>query len=214
MSAVAMLSDEDRLGAGRERLIDLIERLRFDLDRQPGRCARALATAAVTPPAEANVVVLDEDRVEEADAMVRRPAGADRVLFEHSQRRGRLARVEDRDAPAGRVDEPARARGDPESRCRKLSAVRSATSRARADPRTTAISSPAAHESPSRLCASTRTPGSIRRNASKATSSPASTQSALTRNTPRACCEDGTVASVVRSPSRTSSSSARFTMSR
>ena len=44
--------------------------------------------------------------------MVRRAAGADGVLLERAQRRRRLARVEDGDAAAGGVDEPARARGD------------------------------------------------------------------------------------------------------
>ena len=87
--------------------------------------------------------------------------------------------------------------------------MRSPTSSARAEPATSAISSPARTRSPSRLCAATRTLGSSCRNASNATSSPASTQSAFTRNTPRACCAAGTVASVVTSPAPTSSSSAR-----
>ena len=52
------------------------------------------------------------------------------------------------------------------------------------------------------------------RNASNATSSPATTQSALARNTPRARCDDETVAAVVMSPSPMSSSRARRTMSR
>ena len=44
--------------------------------------------------------------------MVRRAAGAHRVLLERAQRRRRLARVEDGDAAAGGVDEPARQRRD------------------------------------------------------------------------------------------------------
>ena len=77
----------------------------------------------------------------------------------------------------------------PDSRCRKLSAVRSPTSSARAAPTTSAISSPGAHRSPSLLPRGRlRRRGSSWRNASNATSRPATTQSAFTRNTPRARC--------------------------
>ena len=50
--------------------------------------------AACDAAGKADVVVLDQDRVEEADAVVRRAAGADGVLLERAQRRRRLARVE------------------------------------------------------------------------------------------------------------------------
>jgi hypothetical protein len=58
------------------------------------------------------VVVLDQDRVEQSDAVIRRAAGADRVFLQRAQRRRRLARVEDGDAPAARLDESPRHRGD------------------------------------------------------------------------------------------------------
>ena len=143
--------------------------------------------------------------------MVRRAAGAHRVLLQRAQRRRRLARVEDRDAAAGRVDEPARARRDAREPLQEVERRALADEqRARRCRRPRRSRSPGAARARRRACArSTRTPGSSCRNASNATSSPASTQSALTRNTPRARCAGDTVASVVTSPSRTSSSSAR-----
>jgi len=77
-----------------------------------------------------------------------------------------------------------------------------------------AISVPAGQAWPSRWRAAHRTAGSTWRNVSNATSRPATTQSAFSNNTPRAISAGATVASVVMSPSRTSSSSARRTMSR
>ena len=79
---------------------------------KPGRCARARLYGRLHAARKTDVVVLDQHRVEETDAVVRRAAGADGVLLERAQRRRRLARVEDGDAAARRLDEPARARGD------------------------------------------------------------------------------------------------------
>ena len=70
-------------------------------------CARA-DTAAATPPASRMWLSLIRIASYEPDAMVRAAAGADRVLLERAQRRRRLARVEDRDAAAGGVDEAPR----------------------------------------------------------------------------------------------------------
>ena len=144
------------------------------------------------------------------------PPARDRVLLERPQRRRRLARVEDRDAPAGRVDEPARARGDAGQPLQEIERRALADEqRARRSVDRRRSPRPAAQRVAVVLVRRRRgQPGSSWRNASTATSRPASTQSALTRNTPRACCAAATVASVVMSPSRTSSSSARRTMSR
>ena len=58
------------------------------------------------------MVVLDQDAVVQPAAMVRAGAGADGVFLERTERRRGLARVEDGDRAAGRVDETARQRGD------------------------------------------------------------------------------------------------------
>ena len=66
------------------------------------------------------MIVLDENGVEKARAMIRGAARPDGVLFQHPQRRGRLPRVEDRDGSAARLDEPARARGDAREPLKKI----------------------------------------------------------------------------------------------
>ena len=71
-----------------------------------------------TPPAEPDVVVLDQDAVVQAAAMVRAAAGADGVLLERAQRRRRLARVEDGDRGRRRH----RRTGASASRCRRAAA--------------------------------------------------------------------------------------------
>ena len=72
------------------------EALRFDLDRH-------LLAGGFHPlerhrdaAGEADVVVLDEDAVVQAAAMVAAAAGADGVLLERAQRRRGLAGIEDR----------------------------------------------------------------------------------------------------------------------
>ena len=74
----------------------------------------------------------------------------------------------------------------PDRRCRRLSAVRSAVSSARASPVTTATTSPRSQRAPSPQRTSNTAPGSHCRNASKATSRPATTSDALAWITPRA----------------------------
>ena len=69
---------------------------------------------------QVDVIVLDENGVEKARAMIRGAARPDGVLFQHPQRRGRLPRVEDRDGSAARLDEPARARGDAREPLKKI----------------------------------------------------------------------------------------------
>ena len=102
----------------------------------------------------------------------------------------------------------------PHNRCRKFNAVRSAVSNAAAPPRSRASSVPDSQRSPSRRAASSSTCGSSCRKHSIATSRPASTHDVLTTITPVAVSSAGTTASVVTSPQRTSSASARRTISR
>ena len=79
-----------------------ISRLRVRID------VTALRDAA----GEADVVVLDQDAVVQAAAMIDAAAGTHGVLLQRAQRRRRLARVEHGDASVGRVDELARQRRD------------------------------------------------------------------------------------------------------
>src|SRR5207244_11505380 len=83
-------------GAGLARLAHLRKRLGLDLDldRQATRAQRG--DGGADPAGEAQVVVLDENRVVEAAPMVAAAAAADGVLLERSQAGRRLARVEDR----------------------------------------------------------------------------------------------------------------------
>ena len=78
------------------------------------RCLRAQPVDGRRDAAgEAQVVVLDQDRVVEAEPVVRAAAAADRVLLERAQARRRLARVEDLGAgPVDGVDEAAGERRD------------------------------------------------------------------------------------------------------
>ena len=165
---------------------------------------------------QTDVVVLDQDRVEEADAMVRRAAGADGVLLQHAQRRRRLAGVEDRDAAAGRVDEPARPRRDAGEPLQKIERGALADQqRARgADDLGDLVTGAAGvavvlarerqRHAQARPVGTPRTRRPARRARSRLSSGRRRAPSAPAR----------TVASVVMSPSRTSSSSARRTMSR
>ena len=111
-------------------------RLGLDLDRQPGRGAARRCTAAVTPPAAVDVVLLDQHHVEQAEAMRRPAARDDRGLLE---RRAASAwscacRGSARPCPrsARRSARSASRRRD--RRCRKFSAVRSAVRIAAAAP--------------------------------------------------------------------------------
>ena len=105
------------VGAGRERLVDLrrASRASTSIGRSGPMRARTRATAAVDAAGQPDVVVLDQHRVEQARRGDSSPPPArDGVLLQRPQRRRRLARVEDGDAAAGGVDEPARRA----SRCR------------------------------------------------------------------------------------------------
>ena len=104
--------EQDDVGAGVGRFGGLLDALRFDFDRRPGEAARAFAMAATDPAGQAHVVVLDQDQVEQPEAMVGASADAHGVLLEGPQRRRGLAGVEDGDAPAGGVDIGARRGGN------------------------------------------------------------------------------------------------------
>src|SRR5689334_17811004 len=102
--------DEDRVGARDKCSIHLVEPFRFDLHRHARPMRPCPGYGRTHAAGEANVVVLDQDRVEQADAMVGGAAAAHGVLLQRPQGRRRLARVENRDPTAAGVDETARSR--------------------------------------------------------------------------------------------------------
>ena len=188
-----------------------VERLRFDLDRQPGPVPRARVDRGLHAAGQPDVVVLDQDRVEQADAMVRRAAGADGVFLQRAQRRRRLARVEDGDAPAGRVDEPPRQRGDAGQPLQEIERRPLADEqRARRARRPRRSRRPRAHASPSCVRRSTSHAGLELAKRLERDVEAGEHAVGLRPGTRRApAAPPATVASVVTSPAPTSSSSAR-----
>ena len=75
-----------------------------------GAWARAAAHGRAHAPGHGDVVLLDQDRVVEAEPVVGRAPGGDRGLLERTQAGRRLARVEH--ARAGPLDGPRAARGE------------------------------------------------------------------------------------------------------
>jgi len=92
-----------------KRLVYLFETLGFDLDEKAGLTTPHVGNRGADAACEADVIVLDQNRVEQAHAVICRAPGTDRVLFERAERRRRFARVEHTNPSAGRVDEAPRA---------------------------------------------------------------------------------------------------------
>ena len=112
--------------------------------RRPGGALARARDRRRDAAGQPDVVVLDQDRVEQPEAVVGRRRRRDGVFLERSQRRRRLPRVEHVMRPAAASTNWRVRVAMPDSRCRKLSAVRSPTSSARARARRRrAISSPA-----------------------------------------------------------------------
>ena len=78
--------EQDPVGAGVERLAHL-RRASRTRPRPAGRSPGRGATASAIDAGEPQVVVLDQDAVVEAEAVVRAAAAADRVLLERAQAR-------------------------------------------------------------------------------------------------------------------------------
>ena len=111
---------------------------------------RARSSAGAHPAGERDVVVLDQHRVVEAEAVVGAAAEPHRVLFEDAQPGRRLAGADDPGLVPAIASTNARvAVATPEMRQRRLSAVRSAASTGRARPLMRATGSPRATRPPS-----------------------------------------------------------------
>ena len=94
--------EHDHVGAGRQGLADLEEAGRLDLDPEPGAGLGTGAAHGLGDVAdEVEVVVLDQDHVGQADAVVRAAPELHGVLLEEAQAGRRLARVEDLGLGAG-----------------------------------------------------------------------------------------------------------------
>ena len=119
-SSSDMLSSSTASTPRAERLLELRERVDFDLDLDQMADVGAHAPDRLRDAAgDGDVIVLDEHRVVEAEAMIGAAAGAHRVFLERAQERRRLARADDarlgvRDRPptsargrAGDAAEPA-----------------------------------------------------------------------------------------------------------
>ena len=105
--------EQDPVGARRECLGDLVERVALDLDRQARAGGAQPLDGVADAGAQAQVVVLDEDPVVQSEAMVRRASAGHGALLERAQARRRLARVQDRRAGALHgLDVAPRERGD------------------------------------------------------------------------------------------------------
>ncbi len=109
--AASILSSSTASIGKRKRLLELIERVDLDLDLDEMADAAREALAA---PGEAasggDVVVLDQHRIVEAEAVIDAAAGADRVFLERAQAGRRLARAGD--ARARALDRGHIARGE------------------------------------------------------------------------------------------------------
>ena len=138
-------------GAAIERFAQLFPRAYFDLDGQAGGAGPpdGIADAA----GRRDVIVLDQDGVVEAHAVVRGSAGRGGGLFERPHAGGGFARIEDAAAGAGHGFGVAACQGGHAAQALQevqgnALACRVGCGRGRS---TSAITSPSAQESPSRL---------------------------------------------------------------
>ena len=132
---VAHVVQQDPGCAGRQRLFDLLERAAFDLDRQFRGMRSCAAHRRTDAPGQRRMVFLDQDRVDTVRRGDWSAARRDGRLLQRTQSRGRLARVENPvPVPSIAATQRAVSVATPDSRCRKLSAVRSAVRIAAAEP--------------------------------------------------------------------------------
>ena len=179
-----------------------------------GRCSRARAHRGADAAGRRGVVLLDEDRVEQAEAVVRPAARGDRGLLERAQPRRRLARVED--PRAGALDLADRARGRGRDARQAAEEVQRRALGGQDRPRRALDAQHLAALAPDALLDApleARRPGRARGTPARPPSSPKITPGAFWVIVARARASAGTVAAVVASPSPTSSASARRTTS-
>ena len=137
-----MLSSSRRVGAGLQRLLDVRERARTrPRPAMPGgRRVERPARRLPHPAGERDVVVLHEDRVVEAHAVVAAAARGHRLLLERPQARAWSCgcRAPRTPVPRSALTRRRGRRRDARQVRRKLSAMRSPVSSARASPSSSA----------------------------------------------------------------------------
>ena len=177
-SSSDMLSSSTASTPDAERLLELGKRvdLDLDLDEMPDMAAHApdrLGDAA----GDGDMIVLDERRIVEAEAMVGAAARPHRVFLERTQERRRLARADDaRLGMRDRRDEPRGGGGDaaePADEIERHALGRQHAARGSLDRRDR--SRRGATRAPSDTTAVNPIAGSMRRKASAAASRPATT---------------------------------------
>ena len=187
--------------------------LHLDLHQMAGKGLGA-ANRLADPAGDGDVVVLDQDRVVEAEAVVRAAAGAHGVFLQGAKARRGLARAGDPRLRAGDgVDIAARQRGDAGEMAEEVERhALGGKDRARVagDARDDRAGGDARHRR--RPALRTRIAGSICRNAASASASPQITPASRAAMTAAASAVAGIVAAEVMSPARPrSSASARST---
>ncbi len=113
-SGGSILSSSTASTPSAERLLELAERidLELDLDEMADTGARALQRGA-DAAGDRDMVVLDQHRIVEAEAVIGAAAGADRIFLDRAQARRRLARADDpRLVARDRGDDGGRRAGD------------------------------------------------------------------------------------------------------
>src|SRR5258706_8128908 len=105
--------EEDQASARIQRFAQLLDRFHLDLEHCAlGHVVQRRAHRGLYAAGGHEMILLDEDAVEEPDAVVRAAAHPHRVFLRHAQARQRLARIEDLRARAlDGAHELARARG-------------------------------------------------------------------------------------------------------
>ena len=205
----AHVVEQDGVDAGCQRLFELVQRidLDLDLDHVADAGARARSIAAPDAARRGDMVVLDQNGVVEAEAVIDAAAGAHGVFLHRAQAGHRLAHADDaRLVALHRLDQRRRGRGDAAEMAEEIE--RDALGREHAARGTVERRDAVARRDtvPSGRSIVTAIAGSIRRKAMRrgrarrrcrAGGRPA-------RSRPRAA---GTIASVVMSPARPRSSS-------
>ena len=143
--ARSMLSSSTASTPIAQRLVEFREACRPRPRSSP--CARRRVSPASTASRHASrdrpVVVLDQHRVVQAEAVIAATASAHGQLLERAQSRRRLARAHDAGRqPLRRTNDAARDVATPDRWPSRFSAVRSAVSSARAGPRSLAMVAP------------------------------------------------------------------------
>ena len=208
--------EEELVGAGAEGVGGLVEVADLDLHRQLGMRLARRVDGLRDAARGGDVVLLDQEGVEEAHAVIGAAARRDRRLLQLAQARRRLAGVEDARRSSRRPPRHSGRSGSPPRRGGRGSSARCARRRGSSGPgRGRPGSRPGTswrHSPSAAIFSTSSTP--VCAIVSTTRSSPKTTPGAFWTIRALAVRSAGTVASPVTSPSPRSSASARATSSR